>query len=73
MGITELITAVGDENIEFQNIQQNLDSAEIVRGNGKVTFVTAPDKVVDLFAKNESKFVGLVLWLPRERIPINPT
>ena len=69
MSITELIAAVGDENIELQDIQQNLDSAQTVRGNGKVTFVTAAGKVTDMFAGNESKFVGLVLWLPRERMP----
>lgn len=71
MGIVELITAVGDEHIELQNIQQNLDSANIVdKGKtGKISFFTAPDKVADLFAQNESKFIGLVLWLPRERVP----
>lgn len=69
MGITKLISSVGDENIELQNISNNLDSARINGGNGRITFLTAPDKVTDLMAGNESKFVGLVVWIPRNRIP----
>lgn len=70
MSITELVKAVGDDHIEVQSIHQNFNAAKVIEGGkvGVVTFNTAPGKVVDMMAENESKFIGMVLWMPRDRV-----
>lgn len=69
LSITQLVTAVGDENIEYQGIHQNFDEAKVRGSLGQITFNTAPDKVMDLLQENESQWVGMVIWMPRKLIP----
>lgn len=64
VGMTELISKVGDENIKFQN----LDSCSISlnydhKKGGKITFGTD-----ELITPDGTERLGLVLWLPRDKV-----
>lgn len=69
MTISDMIKHVGDEHVEIQSIHQNLDSAKISGKNGKITLLVEPSKVADLFLEEESSWVGILVWLPRSKIP----
>lgn len=69
LSISQLVSAVGDDNIQVQSIHQNFDSAKVIKNVGQITFNTDPDKVVDLLSNNESEWVGMVVWMPRKLIP----
>lgn len=65
MKMSELVTAYGDENIEFQNLDQAVTGMNWAAGKGsKVTFVTGvPIDPTTGLAK-----LGLVLWFDRAKI-----
>jgi hypothetical protein len=69
MGISELIAMVGDENIRFQNLEEALIEANISGDVAKIKFGTEKDKVMNYLHKADRKFVGLVVWLPIEKMP----
>ena len=68
MNLSELIAAVGDENVMFQNIGTDMDRAAIDGSKGRITFFTSPQMVKDLLL-NEPEFTGLVVWLPNRLMP----
>jgi hypothetical protein len=68
MSITELINHAGVENVEVQGVSQNLHSANVSGKNGKITLLTEPSKVVDLSLNEESEWIGILVWIPREKI-----
>lgn len=70
LSISQLIAAVGDDNIQVQGIHQNHVSANVKGHNGNITFATAPDKVMDLLQGNDSEWIGLVVWMPRKLVPL---
>lgn len=68
MKMSELILAVGDDNVKFQNLLQgDIDLAMTKRGT-KVTFYTDGITPADVMDKAGCKVVGLVLWLPRDKV-----
>lgn len=77
MKLSELILQVGDENIIFQNLNNDMSGCECLKNEGRITFSTDKSKVKDLMAVNitggETEYLGLVLWLPRKRIQTNPS
>lgn len=68
MTLSELIAHVGDENIELQWLHQGNADLNIGKRDGNVKFYTGIDKVNSLMHSN-SQFFGVVLWLPREKMP----
>lgn len=68
MTLSELIEHVGNEHIEFQRLDQGRLDLNTGKRDGKVTFWTGLDKVTDLM-NGSKRFVGLVVWLPAERMP----
>ena len=60
IGISELVATIGDENIQFQNLDQAIDSINMREGVTKITFGT-PQRI-DL---GGTKMLGLVLWVDR--------
>lgn len=68
MTISELIEHVGNENIEFQRLDQGRLDLNAGKHDGRITFWTGLDKVTDLM-NGSNRFVGLVVWLPAERMP----
>jgi hypothetical protein len=68
MTLSELIIAIGDDHVELQNLMHGDIELSIGKRDGRITFHTGTDKVQDLMRGGE-RWVGLVVWLPKERIP----
>lgn len=63
MKMSELILAIGDDNVEFQNLDQSAISLDYHHKKGTtITFGTT----MDITAEQGTKKLGLVLWLDRE-------
>jgi hypothetical protein len=68
MKISELILAVGDDNVKFQNLLNDAQSIDKTKHGTKITFYTDGVQAEELLAPDKTKNVGLVLWLPRDRV-----
>jgi hypothetical protein len=73
MKLSELIAYVGDDHVQFQNLQQSLVGVNTGKKDGKITFATDRAKTLNLAAccvtGGQPDFIGLIVWLPRERTP----
>jgi L-rhamnose isomerase len=63
MKLSELISTIGDQNVKFQLLDNDLISADYDRRKGtKITFgsdaAVLPDGIKD---------VGIIVWAPRDR------
>ena len=69
MKISELIAAVGDDNVGFQNLDQCADALDwsAKKGLTKVTFHTE-QALVPNGPGNGLPKLGLVVWLDREAV-----
>lgn len=64
MGITELLTAIGDDNIQFQNLDHCASDLNYSAKKGtKITFGT--EQPVSLEGTEK---LGLVVWLDRKTV-----
>jgi hypothetical protein len=64
MRLSELIAAVGDDVVQFQNLDQCATDLNYTAKSGtKITFGT--DQKIDF---NGTDRLGLVLWLPRDAV-----
>jgi len=63
MNLSELIGKYGDDKVEFQNLDQCFDTANMKNGFTKITFGT-PQQM----GPNGTEKLGLVVWLDRERV-----
>ena len=68
MKLSELIVAVGDENIQVQWLKECVVGAEMKKLGTHVTFGTTAISPVEV-AIGEGRNVGVILWLPRNLIP----
>jgi hypothetical protein len=68
MKMSELILAVGDENVVFQNLLNDAETIDKTKRGTKVTFYTNAIQAEELMDGGETKKIGLVLWLPRDRV-----
>lgn len=68
MKMSELILAVGDENITIQNLLNDAQSIDKTKHGTKITFYTDAIQAEELLGDGKTKKVGLVLWLPRDRV-----
>ncbi|QDH34007.1 hypothetical protein [Porphyrobacter sp. YT40] len=65
MKMSELILAIGDDNVEFQNLDSCLIAADYHHRKGTtITFGT--DK--RLHPTNGTEKLGLILWLDRDAV-----
>lgn len=70
-GIIELLTRVGEDHVRVQNVQEvSIGVKERGRGRDRVTEITfVTDQITPSeFLLREPRMVGLVVWLPRERV-----
>lgn len=65
--MSELILAVGDENVVFQNLLNDAVTIDKTKRGTKITFYTDAVQSEELMF-GDSKNIGLVLWLPRDRV-----
>jgi hypothetical protein len=68
MKMSELILAVGDENVQFQNLLNDARSIDKTKDGTKITFYTNAIHAEELLNGGKTKNIGLVLWLPRDRV-----
>jgi hypothetical protein len=68
MKMSELMLAVGDENIRFQNLLNDAQSIDQTKRGSRVTFYTDAIGPADLLDPGKCKTVGLVVWLPKNRV-----
>lgn len=68
MKMSELILAVGDENVVFQNLLNDAWTIDKTKHGTKVTFYTDQMQAEELLNGGKTKKMGLVLWLPRDRV-----
>ncbi len=68
MKMSELILAVGDENVVFQNLLNDAHSIDKTKHGTKITFYTDAIQAEELLGNGQTKKIGLVLWLPRDRV-----
>lgn len=64
MKMSELILAIGDENVEFQSLDEcAVQLSYSLGGGGKITFGTEQP-----ILPTGTKKLGLVLWLDRDAV-----
>jgi hypothetical protein len=64
MKLSELIAAVGDDNVAFQNLDQCASSLNYTATSGtKITFLTSETTTLTGTVK-----LGLVVWLDRDQV-----
>jgi len=63
MKISELILAIGDDNVQFQNLDKCADTLNMNGATTRITFGTE----VPLNLEGTEK-LGLVLWLDRQAV-----
>lgn len=69
MKLSELIEHVGNDHVQIQDLAQSLVSAKAKTNDGEITFATDHSKVVQLSTGQKPDHVGIVVWLPRNRLP----
>ena len=68
MKISELIAAVGDDHVQFQNLLNDAQSIDKTKHGTKITFYTGAIQAEELMGGGTPKNMGLVLWLPQDRV-----
>ena len=68
MKMSELIAAVGDDYILFQNLLNDAQSIDKTKHGTKITFYTGAIQAEELMGGGKPKNMGLVLWLPQDRV-----
>ena len=68
MKMSELILAVGDDHVQFQNLLNDAQSIDKTKHGTKITFYTGAIQAEELLDGGTPKMMGLVLWLPKERV-----
>jgi hypothetical protein len=64
LGMVELITAIGDQNIRMQNLDTSAITLDYHHKKGTtITFGTDA-----ALTANGTELMGLVLWVPRDKV-----
>lgn len=68
MKMSELLLAVGDDNVRFQNLLNDAHSIEKNKRGTKITFYTDAIQAEEWLGGGRPKNIGLVVWLPKDRV-----
>ena len=63
MKLSELISAYGDDKVQFQNLDQSATTLNMSGSTTKITFGTEQP-----LTPNGTERLGLVIWLDRDRV-----
>lgn len=64
MTLSELIAAVGDDNVRFQRLDESATELDWNhKSGGRITFATS-----EVITPKGTEHFGLVLWLPRDAL-----
>lgn len=65
MKLSALIATIGDDNVQFQNLDQSADRLDwSLKAGGKITFGTTQT----IIPGEGTQRLGLVVWLDREAV-----
>jgi hypothetical protein len=68
MKMSELILAVGDDHVVFQNLDRDAHTIDKTKHGTKISFYTDAIQAEELLGDGKTKKIGLVVWLPRDRV-----
>jgi hypothetical protein len=68
MKMSDLILAVGDENVVFQNLDRDAQTIDKTKYGTKISFYTDAIQAEELLGDGKPEKIGLVVWLPRGRV-----
>ncbi|KAA0997812.1 hypothetical protein FVF58_47480 [Paraburkholderia panacisoli] len=68
MMLSDLLRAVGDENVESQNLDEATTHIQATRGKVRVTFGTQVISAADFVGPAFGKRMRLAFWLPRDKV-----
>lgn len=68
MKMSDLILAVGDENVIFQGLDSDFSSIDKTKNGTKITFYTDAIQPEEMLGGGKTKKMGLILWLPRDKV-----
>lgn len=69
MGIIELLQRVGEESIMLQNLVDVCSGARQSNGAVEVSFYTDQTSAAAVTGITKGDKIGLVIWLPRDKVP----
>lgn len=68
MKMSELILAVGDNNVVFQMLDRDAQTIDKTKHGTKISFYTDAIQAEELLGAGKTEKMGLILWLPRSRV-----
>lgn len=68
MKLSELVLAVGDDHIRFQNLLTDAQTIDKTKHGTKISFYTDAIQAEEMLPGRKSEKIGLVVWLPRDRV-----
>jgi hypothetical protein len=68
MKLSDLILAVGNENVQVQNLLHVADSIVKTKRGTKITFYTDAVQAEEFMTFREPKMMALVVWMPRDKV-----
>lgn len=66
--MSDLILAVGDDHVRFQNLDSDAYTIEKNKNGTKIAFYTDAIQAEELLGGGQTRLLGLVVWLPRDRV-----
>lgn len=66
--MSELILAVGDDNVIFQNLLNGAHSVDKTKAGTKIAFYTDQLQAEELMHGGKPRKIGIVIWLPRDLV-----
>jgi hypothetical protein len=67
MNLSELISRVGDDNVTLQPLMECITDAKQRKTATAITFLTDQMSVAEVAIGNPKK-IGLVVWLPKDKL-----
>jgi len=68
MKMSDLILAVGDDNVKFQNLMNDAQNVSLSKGATRISFLTDAVTPGDFMPGVKGGNMGLVIWLPRDKV-----
>lgn len=69
LSISQLVTHVGDENIQVQGLNSCFVSGKVKKKDAEITFATEREKGMALCGVGQETHRCIILWLPIDKLP----
>lgn len=72
MTISELLAEIGDEEICYQNLMQDVSNITNGKKDSRISFFTSTEKGYDLAhaiaSNSQPKYTACIVWVPTEKL-----